>query len=189
MLTRPTACLLLTACLIGEIRSEEPRVVECTIGERSVKLSLTGSAVRSKHFLKIYAIDSYIEEGAKIRSAEDMIASDQAKQLRIMMLKTVDGPTMAEAFTEIFRANYPEPAFADELDKVLKILESETAKKGDTIWFSHVPKAGFHCKTSNDKTYLIRNVEFSKAVWGNYFGKHNAGETVKKELLGKLPKE
>jgi hypothetical protein len=194
MLSRTAACFLFSACWFAPTgvcaqSKEAPSVVDCSIGDQTVKLSLTGSAIRSKHFLKIYAIDSYVQQGTKIRSAEDMITSNQAKQLRIIMLKTVDGSTMAEAFSEIFRGNNPEPTFAEELATVSKILESETAKKGDTIWFTHDPKLGFRCKTAEGKTYQVPNVEFSKAIWGNYFGKHNAGEAVKKELLAKLPKE
>jgi hypothetical protein len=130
-----------------------------------------------------------VEQGAKIRSAQGMMALDCPKQLRLKMLLTVAGPEMAEAFTDIFRANYPEPAFAKEIEDVTKMLRGRTARKGDDIWFTHVPKAGFQCKTSGGTNHLIRNVEFSKAVWANYFGEHNVGEAVKKALLSRLPKE
>jgi Chalcone isomerase-like len=193
MASRVFACLFLAAGLLGTtsfaVPVQEVGVVECVIGDKTVKMLLTGSAVRTKHFLKIYTIDSYIEQGVKVRTPEDMIAIDQPKQLRICMLRSVDGPTMADAFTEILRINFPEPAFAEELKTVVKILESQDTQKGDAICFSHIPKVGLHCKTANDKTYLIRNVDFSKAVWGNYFGKHNVSEAMKKNLLSRLPKE
>jgi hypothetical protein len=32
-------------------------------------------------------------------------------------------------------------------------------------------------------------VEFSQAVWENFFGKHNVGEDIKQALLSRLPKE
>ncbi len=193
MASRLFVSLILTTGLFGStgfaILGQEAGVVDCVIGDQTVKMLLTGSAVRTKHFLKVYAIDSFIEQGMKVRTPEDMITADQSKQLRITMLRAVDGPTMADALTEILRANYPEPAFEDELKTVVKILESQDAKKGDAICFSHVPKVGLHCKTADGKTYLIRNVEFSKAVWANYFGKHNAGESVKKDLLARLLKQ
>jgi hypothetical protein len=152
-------------------------------------MMLTGSAVRTKRFVKVYVVDSYIEPGVKIRAAQDMIDSDHAKQLHLKMLLSVAGPKMAEAFTEIFRANHPEPAFNEEVEAVAKILRNQTAHKGEEIWFTHVPKTGFHYKTSEGGSHLIRNVEFSKAVWRNYFGENNAGENVKRGLLSRLPKE
>jgi len=184
----------LISCLVlvdfdPHLYGQEAGLVECKIGGRQVKMLHTGSAVRTKRFFKIYAIDSYVEQGVKIRTAQDMIGMDQAKQLRILMLRNVTGPNMAEAFTEILRANHPEPAFNEEVETVGKILRSQTAKKGEEIWFTHVPNVGLHCKTSEGMNYLILNVEFSKAVWENYFGNHNVGENVKQALLSRLPKE
>ena len=105
------------------------------------------------------------------------------------MLRNVAGPDMAEAFTTILRSNHPEPAFDEEVKTVAKILRGQTARKGDEIWFTHVPKVGFQCKASGGMMHLVRNVEFSKAVWENYFGKNNVGENVKQGLLSRLPKE
>jgi hypothetical protein len=96
---------------------------------------------------------------------------------------------MAEAFKNTLRANHPEPAFDEEVKSVAELLRGQTAHKGDEIWFSHVPKVGFHCRSSGGMLHLVRNVEFSKAVWENYFGKHNVGEQVKQGLLSRLPKE
>src|SRR5438128_4926190 len=167
----------------SELRGEDNGVIDCKIGDRQVKMMLTGSAIRTKSIFKIYAIDSYVEQGLKVRSAQDMIAVDQPKQLHLVMLRSVAGPDMAEAFTTMLRSNHPEPAFNDEVKTVGGLLRGRTAHKGDEIWFTHVPKIGFQCRASGGMMHLVRNVEFSKAVWENYFGKHNVGEQVKQGLL------
>jgi hypothetical protein len=170
-------------------RGDESDVIDCKIGDRQVKMMLTGSAVRSKSIFKIYAIDSYVEQGLKIRTARDMIDVAGPKQLHLVMLRDVAGPDMAEAFTTTLRSNHPAPAFEEEVKAVAGMLRGQTAHKGDEIWFTHIPRVGFQCRTSGGVTHLVPNVEFSKAVWENYFGKNNVGEHVKRGLLSRLPKE
>jgi hypothetical protein len=170
-------------------RSDENGVIDCNIGGRQVKMMLTGSAIRTKSIFKIYAIDSYVEQGLKIRTAHDMIAVDGPKQLHLLMLRSVAGPDMAEAFTSMLRSNHPAPAFDEEVNTVAGILRAQTANKGDEIWFTHIPKVGFQCRASGGMSHLVPNVEFSKAVWENYFGKHNVGDNVKRGLLSRLAKE
>ena len=41
---------------------------------------------------------------------------------------------------------------------------------------------------STGMTYLVRNVEFSKVIWGNYFGKHVV-ENMRRGLSANLPKD
>ena len=184
-----TLCGGLAGPIVHELRAGEPDQIESKIGGRSVKMVLTGSAVRTKSIFKIYSIESYIEHGLKVRTAEDMVAADQPKQLHLVMLRTVSGPDMADAFTSMVRANHPEPAFDVEVKKVAAILRAQTIQKGDEVWFTHVPKVGFQCRAPGGMSHTIANVAFSKAVWENYFGKHNVGDNVKQALLSRLPKE
>jgi hypothetical protein len=175
--------------LANDLRAAPAEIIDSTIGDRRVKMVLTGSAIRTKSIFKIYTIDSYVEQGVKIRTAQDMIAADQPKQLHLSMLRNVNGPDMAGAFVAMVRSNHPEPAFTEEVKAVAKILRGRTAHKGDEVWFTHIPKVGFQCKATGGVHHLIRNVEFSKAVWENYFGAHNVGEAVKQALLSRLPRE
>ncbi len=169
--------------------AEENTIIESQIGGRPVKLVLTGSAVRTKSIFKVYSVDSYVEQGCGIRTAQDMISSDRPKQLHLVMLRAVAGADMADAFVAHLRANHPEPEFAAEVKKVADLLRSRTSEKGDEIWFSHVPNVGFEFRAPGGMTGTVANVAFSKAVWENYFGKHNVGEHVKAGLLSRLPKE
>ena len=179
----------LTCPFAMQLRGDESKVVEKKIGEQTVRLQLTGSAVRTKSIFKVYTIDSYVEAGVKVRTAEELMDADAPKLLHLVMLRNVSGPEMSDAFVSLLRANHPEPAFEDEVKSVATLLRNRNVHKGDEIWFSHIPKVGIQCHLGEDMTHLVRNVAFSKAVWGNYFGKHNVGEHVKKGLLSRLPQE
>jgi hypothetical protein len=96
---------------------------------------------------------------------------------------------MADAFRRILRQNYPEPAFAEEVKTLTKLFEKATARRGDHVWITHIPKVGLHCRREGKEELLIRNVEFSKAVWNNYLGENNCGEAVKRGLVSELRRQ
>src|SRR6516225_10262016 len=51
-----------------------------TVGDKPVQLTLTGVALRQKFFINVYAIGSYVLEGASVHTAEELAALDQRKQ-------------------------------------------------------------------------------------------------------------
>src|SRR6516164_1497251 len=82
-----------------------------TVGGKPVQLVLTGVALREKFFFNVYAIGSYVLEGAGVRTAEELAAVDKPKQLHLVMERDVSGTDIAEAFVVAIRQNYPTPAF------------------------------------------------------------------------------
>ena len=49
-----------------------PSTTEVSVGSKTVKLALTGTAMRTKLIVNVYAIGSYVQEGVKVRTAEDL---------------------------------------------------------------------------------------------------------------------
>jgi hypothetical protein len=160
-----------------------PLAIESKIGEETVKLARTGTALRKRGIFKIYAVASYLDASCKIRSAEELANADQAKQLHLVFLRGVSGNDMAQTFRSIFRQNYPEPQFKDEVKTLTDLFQRTAAQRGDEVWITHVPKVGLHCQRRDKEDVLIKNVDFAKAVWNNYLGKYNTGEDVKYGLI------
>jgi hypothetical protein len=163
-----------------------PTAVEANVAGRPVKLVLSGTALRQKLFVNVYAVGSYVQAGVAVRSAEELAAADCAKRLHLVMERTVEGKDMAGAFRAAIRMNYAEPAFADEVTKLMQFLRTDTARKGDQIFLTHVPGVGLHCSLAGKAEFLIKNVAFSRAVWDIYLGKNNLGEAIKKGLVSRL---
>jgi hypothetical protein len=157
-----------------------------TVGDRPVKLVLTGVALREKYFLNVYAIGSYLIEGAAVHTAEALAAVDQPKQLHLVMERDVDGKDMAEAFRLAIRPNYPEPAFNDEVNRLTDMLRETDLKKGDHVYLTHLPGVGLRCQVVSKGEFTINNPQFSRAVWDIYLGSHNVGEGIKKGLTSRL---
>jgi hypothetical protein len=160
--------------------------VEASIGGRAVKMTLTGVALRTKLIVNVYAVGSYVQQGVKVASAEELAAVDCAKRLHLYMERTVDGKDLAEAFRAAIRLNHAEPAFNDELTTLVQYLRNTSAQKGEHIFLTHVPGVGLHCSLAGKADFLIKNVAFARAVWEIYLGKKNLGENIKKGLVSRL---
>ncbi len=160
--------------------------MDWTINDKPVKMVLTGTALRQKVFLNVYALASYVEQGAEVKTAEDLAAADCPKQLHLVMERTVAGPDMAEAFRSAIRLNHPAPAFAEEVQALVDKLQGESAVRGDHIYLTHFPGVGLQVKMAGRSEFFIRNPEFSRAIWDVYLGKNNLGEGIKKGLTSRL---
>jgi hypothetical protein len=160
--------------------------MESTAGGKPAKLVLTGVALRQKFFFNVYAIGSYVREGAGVRSAEELAAADCPKCLHLVMERALEGKDMAEAFQTAIRANYPEPAFAEEVSTLVQTMRAETVSRGDHIYLTHIPDVGLQCRIIGKTEFLIKNPQFSRALWDIYLGKNNLGEAIKKALVSRL---
>lgn len=163
-----------------------PTQVEASVGGKGVRMRLTGTAMRSKLILNVYAVGSYVEEGVAVRGAEGLVACDCVKRLHLVMERTVDGPSLAEAFRSAVRMNHPAPEFNAEVDALVGYMRTTSARKGEHIVLTHVPGVGLHIAVSGKADFLIKNVRFAQAVWEIYLGKNNLGAHIKKGLTARL---
>jgi hypothetical protein len=166
-----------------------PITIEHKIGDRDVKLTLTGAAMRKKLFFKVYTIAAYVAQGTDVRSAEALAAADCPKQMHLVMERDVSGKDMAEAFRAGIRLNYDAPRFDRELDTLIDAFKACDIKKGDHFWMTHIPKVGLHCNLVGKSQFLVKDVPFARAVWEIYLGKNNIDSSVKKALVDRLPGE
>jgi hypothetical protein len=162
--------------------------MDWTVNDKPVRLVLTGVALRQKFVFNVYALASYVEEGAAVKTPEGLAAADVPKQLHLVMERTVAGPDMAEAFRSAIRQNHPEPAFAGEVNQLVERLRADTACKGDHVYLTHLPGVGLQVKFAGRGEFVVRNPGFSRAVWDIYLGPHNLGDNIKRGLTARLPK-
>jgi hypothetical protein len=163
-----------------------PAAIQAKIAGKDARLVLTGTALRSKFVFNVYTLGSYLQEGVKARSAEELAAIDAPKQLHLVMERDVDGKDMADAFHSAIRLNHASPAFDKELTALMEYMKMHPVKKGDNIWLMYVPGAGLQCNIIGKGEVKINNPAFGKAVWEIYLGKNNLGDSIKKGLTSRL---
>jgi hypothetical protein len=178
----------LAAEMVGVSGSDAqfPAVIESKVGDKQVKLRLTGTALRKKFIFSIYAIGSYLQEDDPARTAEALAVSDSPKQLHLVLERDVDGKDMVAALKDAIRKSYPEDAFATEMTALGEFFQGNTIKKGDNVRLTHVPGLGLHCAVFGKSDVLIKNPNFSRAIWDIYLGKNNLGEAIKQGLVSRL---
>ena len=175
-----------SAARAGGGNSRFPTTVDARIGGKSPRMTLTGSAIRKKYGLSVYAVGSYVDEGVKIRDASTLARADVAKQLHLIFERDVDGRTMASAFRASIGASDPAPAFEAELAGLERYFLAHDVEAGDHIWLTHVPGYGLGVNVNSLPGLAIPGVKFAQAAWGTYFGPNHLGVALKEGLTSRL---
>jgi Chalcone isomerase-like len=168
------------------VAADYPATIDATVGGKAVKMTLTGTAMRTKFIVNVYAIGSYAEAGAGARSADALAAADCAKRLHLVMQRDVSGKDMAEAFRAAVRMNHAAPAFDAEVNTLCQYMMGTSLSKGDHVVLTHVPGVGLHCNVAGRADFTIKNVRFSQAVWEIYLGRNNLGDAIKRGLTSRM---
>jgi hypothetical protein len=162
-----------------------PTAHTSTIGGKAVPMALTGAAVRTKYLFNIYTVGSYVQHGSAVRTPEALAALDGPKELVLVLKRAVSGADMASATEAAIRANYPAPRFADEVAALCAALARHGLAADDRVWLTHVPGVGLSVRVDGRDEAVIRNPQFSRAVWDIYLGQHNLGEDIKRALVSR----
>ena len=193
---RIASFLLVAVALVPALRAQSvsvpgsyvaySAVSDIKVGDKSTKTVLTGTAIRTKVIVNVYAIGSYVEEGSGVKTAADLLACDKLKRLHLVMERNVTGSDFADAFRTAVRMNYNAPMFQEEIDALVGFMKTTSLRKGDHIYLTHLPGSGLHISVAGKADFLIKNTKFSHAIWEIYLGKNNLGETIKKGLVNRL---
>jgi hypothetical protein len=156
------------------------------IQDKPMRLVLTGTAMRTKYLLNVYAIGSYVQEGVKVRDADTLAKINVVKQLHLIFERDVDGKTMAESFRESIGMNHPAPAFAAELAKLEQYFRAHNCKSGDHIELTYIPGLGLGCQLVGKPGVIVENVAFAQAAWDLYVGRKNLSLAIRSGLTSRL---
>jgi hypothetical protein len=159
---------------------------EMTIGYKPVKLVLTGTALRKGHGISLYAIGSYVEEGARAHTAEQLVAADAVKVMHVVMEVPLDGRTMFEGIRTGIRLNYSADAFPAELGQLERAMRGLDMPRGQHVVLTYLPKVGLRCQALGKAEDTIKSMAFAKAVWEIYLGRRNLGDPIKAGLTSRL---
>lgn len=157
------------------------------IDGKEVKLQLTGTGLREKFFVNVYAVGSYIPPGAPVKDAQGLAKADVPKLLQLVFERDVDGEEMVDGLTTGITYNYSKKEFANELASLGAYMRAKPLKRGDQVWITHVPGYGLSVTISGrDKPVNIPSLKFARAVWDIYVGPKNLGQHIKSGLTSRL---
>ena len=166
-------------------KTQFPAKIEVPNGGKPVKLALTGTAIRHRTIIAQYAVASYLQEGVKAKSADQLAAADAYKVLHLILESDVNGKELSEAITSAVRRSIPK-GLNNELHQLRIILGEQTLKTGQEITLTWLPKAGVRCQVKGKSDAQIANPAFARALWDAYFGANHQGDAVKSGLTARL---
>jgi hypothetical protein len=151
-----------------------------SVGDKTLKLN--GLGLRKKVMFKVYVGGLYLETPSKDAAA--ILASDQAKAVRMSFLRDVDKGKMKDAFVEGFEANAKEKAAAQKasIEKLYSLIPD--MKEGQTLSFSYLPGKGTTVSLGDKALGLIEGKEFAEALFALWLGPKPPSEDLKKGMLG-----
>jgi len=147
-------------------------------GEKTLKLN--GLGLRKKAMFKVYVGGLYLESPSK--DAGVILASDQAKAIRLHFLRDLKKGQLVEAF-QGFDANAKDKAAQKAaFEKMLALVPD--VKEGSTLTFTYVPGKGTTLQVADKDLGVFEGKGFADAVFSIWLGSKPPSEDLRKGMLG-----
>jgi len=144
-------------------------------------LKLNGLGLRKKAMFKVYVGGLYLESPSK--DAGTILATDQAKAIRMHFLRDLTKAQLVEAFQEGFEANVKDGAAQKAaFDKMLALVPD--VKEGTTMTFTYLPGKGTTLSAASKELGVFEGKGFAAAVFSIWLGPKPPSEDLKKGMLG-----
>jgi hypothetical protein len=148
-------------------------------GDKTLKLN--GLGLRKKSVFKVYVGGLYLESLSKDGGA--IVASDQAKAIRMYFLRDLTKAQLVEGFQEGFDGNVKDKAAEKAaFDKMLALVPD--VKEGTTMTFAYLPGKGTTLSAGAKELGVFEGKGFADAVFSIWLGPKPPSDDLKKGMLG-----
>ncbi|MGA7991299.1 MAG: chalcone isomerase family protein [Thermoanaerobaculia bacterium] len=186
---RSTLIILVAAALVAAVPVRPAAAKELagvkmpdtiSVGDKTLKLN--GLGLRKKAIFKVYVGGLYLETPSKDAAA--ILASDEAKAVRMTFLRDVGKVKLIDAFKEGFEANAKEKAAAQKaaIEKLYALIPD--VKEDETLALSYVPGKGTTVSLGDKTLGVVEGKEFAEALFALWLGPKPPSEDLKKGMLG-----
>lgn len=180
---RVAVWLVLLAALATSARARELAGASLpdtlNVGDRPLKLN--GLGLRKKAVFKVYVAGLYLESASKDATA--ILASDQAKAIRMQFLRDLTKTQLVDAFREGFDANAKDkPREQATFDKMLAQIPD--VKQGSTMTITYSPAQGTTLAVDDKQLGVYKGKGFADAVFSIWLGPNPPTEDLKSGMLG-----
>lgn len=151
------------------------------------QLKLNGAGLRTKFFVKVYALGLYLSE--KKSSTAEILALQGARRIQIVSMRDISSEDFSKAFMDGLNANTEQA----ERNKILPQIKAfgelfasiPSLKKGDVLLVDWVPGVGTQCQLNGKKIgETVPDLAFYNAITRIWIGDKAADSSLKPKLLG-----
>ena len=144
-------------------------------------MKLNGLGLRKKAVFKVYVGGLYLESASKDPAA--ILASNQAKAIRMHFLRDLSKTQLVDAFREGFDANAKDKTGQKAaFDEMLALVPD--VKEGDTMTLAYSPGKGTTLATGDKVLGIFEGKGFADAVFSIWLGPKPPSEELKSGMLG-----
>jgi hypothetical protein len=153
-----------------------------TIQVAGKTLTLNGAGLRTRFFIKVYAIGLYLEHPST--DAKTILAADEVRRAELHMLRSVAGSEMGDAIASAFNANAGSaaPQLKERLDRFKGMFPS--ANQGEVIAITYVPGTGTVVSAQGKDQGTIAGKDFADVLFSAWIGASPVDDSLKRALLG-----
>ncbi len=153
-----------------------------TVTVEAKTLKLNGMGLRKKVVFKVYVAGLYLEKTSN--AAPAVISSDEVKQMRLHVLRSLKAKQVTEAIEEGFEKNSKSQmaALKERLQKFSGMFADVT--EGDLILMTYVPGKGVTVSVKGSDKGTVEGKDFADALFAVWLGPNPVQEDLKKALLG-----
>ncbi|HSB36271.1 MAG TPA: chalcone isomerase family protein [Thermoanaerobaculia bacterium] len=177
----PALVLLLSASLAPALEVSGVKLPE-TVTVDGKTLNLNGGGLRKKMIFKVYVAGLYLERTSKDASA--ILASSEAKSIRLHVLRGLKGSQISDAIAEGFERNSKEqlPKLQARLKQLSQMIPD--VSEGDEVGLSWIPDEGVRVSVRGTDRGVIEGRDFADALFAVWLGPNPVQEDLKRALLG-----
>lgn len=146
------------------------------------QLTLNGMGLRTKAIFKVYVAGLYAETPSN--NAASLVASEQLKQVRLVMLRDLSKNKISEAVMEGFEKNSKTqmPKLKQRLDQFIAAIPD--LKEGEDLVITYIPGKGTTLSTKAGDRITTPGKDFADALFSVWLGATPVDEKLKQGLLG-----
>jgi len=178
------AALCLAVPLVALAVTVEGNTYAGTATVEGKTLKLVGAGLREKWLFDVYTMGVYTESGSC--DTRKLIRADEAKYLRIDMLRDVSAKKMGSTLAESFGQHMPENASAELKQQVKRFRDyfKDECTEGTVIEMYYIPGKGTVIKQSHKQLGPpMTGVAFQQVLFDIYFAKDTCCEGLKEDIL------
>jgi len=183
MARRAAAALLVAAAFSGTAVAGAGRAAmpeTASVGGRTLRLS--GSAVQTLLWFQVYSVALYLER--PVASAEEAIASEQPKALRLVLHRKASRSQIGSALRDgMRRAGADLAALKPRLDELLASIPDDM-KAGDALHIDYLPGGGTLLSDGRGRSLRIKGKDFADALLGVWLGPGPEMARIRRGLVG-----
>lgn len=165
-----------------------PTQVTLPVDGKPVALKLTGTALRKKFVFNVYAMGSFLQDGAKASTAEEVAAAETAKMFYLVMEREVSSRDFTDAMKTAIGNTQDVEKFNGDFAQISTAIGDKALRKGDHVMLLASPNGQLKISIINRVELTIKNPEFSQAVWNIYLGSKPVNAEMKTGLVSRLGK-